>query len=146
MHLLLLNPLPDKAQGEVDEARRQPINYAKPVRADAANGDGRSLLPVELHARGLADFGRSESVAKDLHLPAWEADARPLWPLYRNVAVDLAVLTAQIGQQARDPRLTRGDWWKVKEDTERQRAEQVARLEREEAERRASMPVPANSD
>jgi hypothetical protein len=56
----------------------------------------------------------------------------------------LAVLTAQIGQQARDPRLTTAEWWKVKEDTERQRTEEAARLEREKAERRASMPVPAH--
>jgi hypothetical protein len=58
----------------------------------------------------------------------------------------LAVLTAQIGQQAGDPRLTTAEWWKVKEDAERQRAEEAARRVREEAERRASMPVPANSD
>jgi hypothetical protein len=126
------------------EVRR--VTAAKPTHADAANGDGRSLLPVELHARGLADFGRSESIMRDLHLPAWEADARPLWPPYRNVAVDLAVLTAQIGERARDPRLSTAEWWKVKEDTERQRAEEAARLEREEAERRASMPVPTHSD
>jgi hypothetical protein len=131
---------------ETVDAEAQRVNDSKPFHATAANGDGRSLLPVELHARGIADLGRSESVLKDLHLPSWEADARPLWPPYRNVAVDLAVLTAQIGQQARDPRLSTGDWWKVREDAERQRAEEAARLEREEAERRASMPVPTHSD
>jgi hypothetical protein len=126
------------------EVRR--VTAAKPVYADAANGDGRSLLPVELHARGIADFGRSESITKDLHLPAWETGALPLWPPRRTTAADLAVLTAQIGQQARDPRLSTAAWWKVKEDAERQRTEEAARLKREEAERRAAMPVPAHSD
>jgi hypothetical protein len=59
---------------------------------------------------------------------------------------DLAVMVAHMGERASDPRLSTAEWWKVKEDTERQRAEEVARLEREKAERRARQPVPANSD
>jgi hypothetical protein len=126
------------------ECRR--VNNSKPVHAEAANGDGKWLQPVELHARGLANFGHSESIMRDLHLPAWEAGARPLWPPYRNVGVELVMMRAQMSQQAGDPRLTTAEWWKVQEDAERQRAEDAARREREEAERRASMPVPAHSD
>jgi hypothetical protein len=64
----------------------------------------------------------------------------------RRPAADLAMMVACMGERGRDPRLTIAEWWKVNEDAERQRAEEAARLKREEAERRAAMPVPANSD
>jgi hypothetical protein len=70
----------------------------------------------------------------------------PIWPPRRTTAADLAVMVAEIGERARDPRLTTGEWWRVQEDDKRQHAEDAARLEREEAERRASMPVPTHSD
>jgi hypothetical protein len=122
------------------------VNHSKPVYADSANGDGKSLREVELVARGIAGFGHSESILKDLHLPAWESGVRPLWPPRRTTAADLAVMVARMGERAGDPRLTTAEWWRVPDDAERQRAEEAERAKREEAERRASMPVPAHSD
>jgi hypothetical protein len=128
------------------DAEAQRVNDSKPFHVAAANGDGKWLQPVELHARGIANFGHSQSIANDLRLPAWEAGAPPIWPPRRTTAADLAVMVAQMGERARDPRLYTDEWWRVQVDAERQRAEEAARCEREETERRAAMPVPTHSD
>jgi hypothetical protein len=103
------------------------------------------LEPVELVARGIAGFSHGQSILKDLVLPAWEPNARPTWPLYCPVAVELAVLTAQIGERSRDRRLNTANWWEVEEEAHRRCAEAAERAQREETERRAKTTAPAHS-
>jgi hypothetical protein len=65
---------------QIDAEVRRLAN-AKPYDADAANGDGRHLRPVEAEARGVEGFRLEQaSIMRDLKLPHWAADggfARP---------------------------------------------------------------------
>jgi hypothetical protein len=64
------------------EVRR--LTNAKPTDADAANGDGRNLRPVEAEARGVEGFRQEQaSIVRDMKLPHWAVDAGFAWPPHR---------------------------------------------------------------
>jgi hypothetical protein len=80
-------------QIEAIDADVKRVNDAKPVDADAANGDGRHLRPVEAAARGVEGFRLEQaSIMRDLKLPHWGVDAGFAWPPHRPVL--LAPLSA----------------------------------------------------
>ena len=77
------------------EVRR--LASAKPYDADAANGDGRNLRPVEAEARGVEGFRQEQaSIMRDLKLPHWAVDAGFAWPPHRPLAL------AQLSQREYD--------------------------------------------
>jgi hypothetical protein len=51
------------------------------VNSEALNGENRRLLGVELTARNLKSFSRSElSVVDGVKLPSWSQSDRMIWP------------------------------------------------------------------
>ena len=67
---------------ETIDAEVERVNNAKPMNADAANGDGRFLYGVETHARGAGHFNET-ILTRDLRLPNWAAADGYAWPPYR---------------------------------------------------------------
>ena len=67
---------------ETIDAEVERVNNAKPMNADAANGDGRFLYGVETHARGAGRFNET-ILTRDLRLPNWAAADGYAWPPYR---------------------------------------------------------------
>jgi hypothetical protein len=109
------------------EVRR--LADAKPYDADAANGDGRNLRPVEAEARGVEGFRLEEaSIMRDLKLPHWAVDAGFAWPPHRPML--LAPLSAR-------------DYDRLQQRQEFIR--QQARATAEEAGRRQVLTAPAGA-
>jgi hypothetical protein len=86
------------------------------------------LRKVELVARGTL----APSLTQELKLPNWNSGGFA-WPPHRPI--DPAFFAPVV---IGDPRLTTGDWWKVKQEEE---ARAAAAAQREEAERRAKSPA-----
>jgi hypothetical protein len=71
-------------QVEQIDAEVRRVTSAKPTDADAANGDGRHLHPVEAEARGVEGVRLVlTSIMRDLRLPHWAPDAGFAWPPHR---------------------------------------------------------------
>ena len=78
------------------------INASKPMEAEAANGDGRWLDPVETVARGGGRLNET-LIARDLRLPHWDAADGLAWPPYRPMLpFQLSELEAQRVRQQHD--------------------------------------------
>jgi hypothetical protein len=113
---------------QIDAEVRRLAN-AKPYDADAANGDGRNLRPVEAEARGVEGFRQDQaSIMRDLKLPHWAVDAGFAWPPHRPM------LLAQLSEH---------DYNRLQQQQERIR--QQARATAEEAERRQVLTAPAGA-
>ncbi len=113
---------------EIEEADQEVrlVNHEAPPKA--RNTGGYLLESVEHAARGPSALQlRHLQIMKDLRLPNWDGAELPLWPPYRPLNV-AAFTPAELG----DPRLSTGDWWRVKEE---QAQAAVERAEREERER-----------
>jgi hypothetical protein len=109
------------------EVRR--LTNVKPYDADAANGDGRNLRPVEAEARGVEGFRPEQaSIVRDLKLPHWAVDAGFAWPPHRPML---------LGQ------LSEHDYNRFQQQQEYIR--QQARATAEEAERRQVLAAAAGA-
>jgi hypothetical protein len=109
------------------------------INSEAPKGENRRLLGVELTARKLKSFSRSEPPVVDgVKLPDWSQSDRMIWPPRK---VPLSVIVATSMMPPPDPRFS-ADWAMAREkdmarrkQTEKRRAEQQA--ERDAEKRRA---------
>jgi hypothetical protein len=98
------------------------------VNSSAPSGEHRRLNCVELTARGLSKFTRTQpSIAKTIQLPEWEQSSTLAWPPPQpHFAATYAASTVPTF----DPRYS-ADWWKVLEQDNAERAKVTQRRQAE---------------
>jgi hypothetical protein len=102
------------------------------INSQAAAGEHRRLLGVELTARGLKNFGISDaSIMETVRLPNWTNSDQMAWPPPRT---PLAALVAAAMTPPHDLRYT-GDWAAAREQDKSRRAAAETRWGEEEAAR-----------
>jgi hypothetical protein len=105
------------------------------INGEAAAGEHRRLLGVELTARGLKNFSISDpSITETVRLPNWTQSDHMAWPPPRT---PLAALVAAAMTPPHDLRYT-GDWAAAREQDRARRAETENRWGEEAAERQAA--------
>jgi hypothetical protein len=102
------------------------------VNSGAPSGEHRRLYCVELTARGLNEFTRSQpSIAKTIQLPEWQQSSTLAWPPPQP---SFAATYAASMVPPFDPRYS-ADWWKVLEQENAERAKVAERRQEEEEQR-----------
>jgi hypothetical protein len=102
------------------------------VNSGAPRGEHRRLVCVELTARGLREFTRSQpSIAKTIQLPEWEQSSTLAWPPPQP---SFAATYAASMVPTFDPRYS-ADWWKVLEQDNAERAKVTRRRQEGEEQR-----------
>jgi len=98
------------------------------VNSSAPNGEHRRLNLVELAARGLSKFTRSQpSIAATIQLPEWQQSSTFAWP---PPEPSFAAAYAAAMKPSFDPRYS-ADWWKVLEQDNAERAKVTQRRQAE---------------
>jgi hypothetical protein len=102
------------------------------VNSSAPNGEHRRLNLVELTARDLNEFTRSQpSIANTVQLPEWQQSSTLAWPPPQP---SFAATYAASMVSTFDPRYS-ADWWKVLEQDNAERAKVTQRRQEEEEQR-----------